>query len=449
MWRTGDRMGKKRTGLAMAVACSVLFAACGGDDEASPATTAAPQATEPAATEPEATEPEATETTAAGGSPTTAAAEEEMGSDLPAGNYRFGHIAVESGATAFAGNQAVRGIKVAVEEINESGYLGDGATIEITSVDGGAEPPTAIAEMTSFAADDEILGIICCTFSSVANAILPTVEELGMPLVVYAAISPTVTDSPNVFRSFPLSQPSHEEMTIKSIEAFAPETAVVTVTADNDGMLSERDIIVEQLEAGGVEVLATVDTFAADTEFSGPATQVIDLNPDVVYIAQLGATASPLIRELRQRGYDGEIVANLAIGVQAQYDVAGEAMDGAVFPIAFSPFSETEAAVNFIERYEAMFPDEQIDQFAAQGYQAAWMMAMGLRNGGEGTRDALLAGLGEVTEADFPMGSLVWDERGEPSKTDSWQYLQWSEGKIIAWDGTAAGRAGPWTGAKG
>lgn len=436
-------MSKSKSALAAFLVGALLISACGDDDE-STSTTAAPT-----------TEASGSETTVAS-SDTTVAPDDtsggempSIGTDLPAGTYKFGHIAVESGGTAFAGNQAVRGIKVAVDEINSSGFLGEGATLEITSVDGGGEPPTAIAEMTAFAADDEVLGIICCTFSSVANAILPTVEELGMPLVVYAAISPTVTESPNVFRSFPLSQPSTGELAVATVEAFQPKTAVVTITADNDGMINDAQANIDVLEDAGVEILAKVDTFAADTEFSGPATQIIDLNPDIVYVAQLGATASPLIRELRQRGYQGEIVANLAIGVQAQYDVAGPAMDGAVFPIAFSKYSTDEASTNFIERYEAMFPDEQVDQFAAQGYQAAWMVAMGLRYGGEGTREALLDGLGQVKEANFPMGSLVWDEKGEPSKTDGWQFLQWSEGEIIPWDGTAEDRAGPWTGAGG
>jgi branched-chain amino acid transport system substrate-binding protein len=412
--------------VALVLAFGLVAAACGDDDtsattEATSATTAATTATT------------AAPTTTAGASTTAAAPE-----GLAPGTYTFGFTAVTSGAVAFAGVPHLNGLQLAEREINASGFLGDGVTIEFLVEDAGGDQPTAIAINDAYIANEDVLGLICCALSSVAGAILPNVVAAGIPLVDHAAIAPTITEPDNAFRSFPLSQPSTAAIAAAAIEAFAPANAAVVVTADNDGLLSDRDANVDELDTAGVEVLGVVDTFADDTDMSGAATQVIALDPDIVFLAMLGNTEVLMVQELRDRGYDGPIVGNLAIATAETFEQAGDTLLGTILPLAFFAGNPSQMVQDFAALYEAEY-DTTPDIFAAQGWQVAWFVATALKNGGEGSRDAVLQGIRDIKSMDTVFGTLTWDARGEAT-IEEWTFVQWNaDGELVLWDGTAAG----------
>ncbi len=427
--------------LVLGVALALVAAACGdGDSEATTATTAAPATT--ATTAAQTTTTAAQTTTTAAATTTTEAMEEEAMEEpadgLAPGNYQFGFTAVISGAVAFAGVPHLQGLQLAEREINETGFLGEGVTIEFLVEDAGGDQAAAIAINDGYIANDDVLALVCCALSSVAGAIQPNVVEAGLAWVDHAAIAPTITDPDNAFRSFPLSQPSTAAIAEAAVAAFAPDNAAVVVTADNDGLVSDRDATLGVLDSSGIEVLGVIDTFADDTDMSGAATEVISLGPDVIFLAQLGNTEVLMVQELRDRGYAGPIVGNLAIATAETWEQAGETLLGTVLPIAFFAGKGDQMVQDFAAKYQAEY-DTTPDIFAAQGWQVAWFMATALKNGGEGSREAVLDGVRQIQSMETVFGTLTWDARGEAT-IDAWTFVQWSpDGELVIWDGSAEG----------
>ena len=419
--------------LVLVLAMALVAAACGdGDSEETIATTQAPATT--ATTAAQTTTTAAQTTTTAAQTTTT----EAPVAGLAPGNYQFGFTAVTSGPVAFAGVPHVQGLQLAEREINESGFLGDGVTIEFLVEDAGGDQAAAIAINDAYIANDDVLALVCCALSSVAGAIQPNIVEAGLAWVDHAAIAPTITDPDNAFRSFPLSQPSTAAIAEAAVAAFAPENAAVVVTADNDGLVSDRDATLGVLDSSGVEVLGVIDTFADDTDMSGAATEVISLGPDVIFLAQLGNTEVLMVQELRDRGYAGPIIGNLAIATAETWEQAGDTLLGTALPIAFFAGKDVPLVQDFATKYEAEY-DTMPDIFAAQGWQVAWFMAEALKNGGEGTREAVLEGVRQIQAMETVFGTLTWDARGEAT-IDAWTFVQWSpDGELVIWDGSADG----------
>lgn len=422
--------------LVLALAMALVAAACGdGDSEATTATTAAPATTTTVAAT---TTTAAQTTTTAAQATTTTEAMEEPVAGLAPGNYQFGFTAVVSGAVAFAGVPHLQGLQLAEREINETGYLGEGVTIEFLVEDAGGDQAAAIVINDAYIANDDVLALVCCALSSVAGAIQPNIVEAGLAWVDHAAIAPTITDPDNAFRSFPLSQPSTAAIAEAAVAAFAPSNAVVVVTADNDGLVSDRDATLSVLNSTGVEVLGVIDTFADDTDMSGAATETISLGADVIFLAQLGNTEVLMVQELRDRGYAGPIIGNLAIATAETWEQAGDTLLGTVLPIAFFAGKDDPMVQDFAAKYQAEY-DTTPDIFAAQGWQVAWFMAHALKNGGEGTRDAVLEGVRQIQSMETVFGTLTWDARGEAT-IDAWTFVQWSpDGELVIWDGSADG----------
>ena len=192
------------------------------------------------------------------------------------------------------------------------------------------------------------------------------------------------------------------------------------------------------MNAGNVEVLGVIDTFAEDTDMSGAATQVLALEPEIVFLAMLGNTEVLMVQELRDRGYAGLIVGNLAIATAETFEQAGETLLGTILPLAFFAGNPSQMVQDFAALYEAEY-DTTPDIFAAQGWQAAWFVATALKNGGEGSREAVLEGIRQIDSMETVFGNLTWDARGEAT-IEEWTFVQWNaDGELVLWDGTVDG----------
>jgi ABC-type branched-subunit amino acid transport system substrate-binding protein len=351
---------------------------------------------------------------------------------LAPGLYKIGFSATTSGTMSFAGVPLSNGVNLAVKEINETLFLGKGATIGVWEQDDGADPATAINITNQFVADNNVLGVVCCVSSNVTLAMKPLLMDNKVPTIIYAAIRLDLVDGDYMFRSSDLNS-EREQIATKTIMTKGGYKYVVLVdTSDNDGQVSILAVKKAVLDSMGIKY-DVVDTLSTDTDFRGAATQIISLKPDAVMIVQTGEAGALTVKALRELGYAGFIDGNDVLSNADLYKIAGNALAGIPMPVTFSPVSTSEAAQKFIKLYEAEYNGQTPDIYAAQGYQAMWMMAMGLKAGGEGTREALLAGLKSLTSIPTPGGTFSIDSNGQAHATDI-NFIQWnSDGVLIPW----------------
>ena len=88
--------------------------------------------------------------------------------------YLVGFPALTSGPAALAGVPIVEGAQLAVKEINETGFLGEGAEIELKHSDIKSDPAQAIALYRQYVADGAS-AVLCCGLSSEAGALAPVI----------------------------------------------------------------------------------------------------------------------------------------------------------------------------------------------------------------------------------------------------------------------------------
>lgn len=406
--------------IGVAVAGALIAAACGSDDDGGSDTTA-PAATEaPAATD----APEATDAPATTSAPDDTDGSGDAESTLPPGEYKVGFQALTSGPAAFAGVPLANGVELAVKEINDNALLGEGVTIDLMEEDAGGDPAAAIGSVEGFINDDASV-ILCCALSSVAGSVKPILADNQTAGIVTSAILPGLNDPPYMYRPvLLLGDPAYAELITRANADGSLSTGVIVVTADNDGMVNEGVLWEEAFAGADVELLETIDTATGDTDFAGPATQIIDQNPDVVALSQLGQEATLLAKALRDRGYEGELVTTYGISNAANYEIGGETLEGIIFPIAFTPQMQTPEAVAFTELYEAEY-GEVPDVFSAQGYTAIKFAAEGLRRAGTGDSEAVAQALATVTELETPYGTVVFED-GQASLASETTFMIWN-----------------------
>lgn len=371
------------------------------------------------------------------GSPSNGVDAPSDGDGWAPGTYTIGVEALQSGPASFAGIPVANGAELAIEEINASGMLGDGVELELNVQDSGGDFAKAVSIANEFVRDDNVYGVICCTISGEAGAIRSVLQDGKLPTVTTVALLEGMNEPPYLYRVALLpgtEGQGHDQLVDQLLAEEDIKTAVIANTADSDGQVAEFVRWKEKLESEGVEVLRVVETFIADRDFTGPATTVAELDPDLFLAGMYGDTGALMIDAVRDLGYDGTIISNFGVSGENAYELGGESMDGAIFPTPFFDGIPNENAQEFIKNYTAKF-DQAPDTFAVNGYMAAYLIAQGFVDATEYTREGVAQAMAKVsTLPDMPVGMNGLIMNNGQAEIEEYFMVTWDHGTTVLWN---------------
>lgn len=380
---------------------SILLTACAGaaTPTAAPAAEAAPAATEA----PEAAAPAAEE-----------AAPAAEGA-LPA-EIAFGAVHDLSGGTALYGTAIQKGINLAVKEINDQKFLGEGVTVKALFEDAAGDPKQAIAAYEKLIANKDVAVILGPTLSTEAKSADPIAQEAGMPVIASSnTVDGIVEIGDYIFRtSLPEASviPNTVSVTIKSLNL-----KKVAVMYGNDDAYTQGGykVFKESLDKEGIEIL-TEETFAkGDTDFSAQLTKIKSLNPDAIVLSALAEEAANIMVQARTLGIPENIrfIGGNGFNSPKLAEIAGGAAEGAISGSAWNVASTFPTSVKFVEAFKAEYNADP-DQFAAQAYTAAWVAAVAIKNANSVDHAAIRDAMAQIKDFDTPLGVFSFNEKRDP-----------------------------------
>lgn len=331
-----------------------------------------------------------------------------------------------TGPAAFAGAEAEKGYDLAVEEINESGFLGEGITLEADVRDTQASVQKAASDMTAAISDDEVSAVLGSLSSAEAAAQSPLAENKKMPIVYIQAGSPGVVLGDYTYR-FPTPMSSYYDILSQHVEEQGWKSIGVVYAPWVPTLKDVGEVALPAMaEDLGVEITTSVATQQTTQDFTAPIRQVLDSDPDVVAILQIGAANATAMKQLREAGYDGEVLGNSSAGA-ASLEPAGEQGAGMVWPVDFDPASEDPASAEFVATYREKY-DADPFPYAAQAYDAVWFVARALKEADSGNREDVKDAMKQLSGEPFTgaLGTDLSFEDGSLLVT----------GHVIEWDGT-------------
>lgn len=327
------------------------------------------------------------------------------------GEIKIGVPLSLTGVAGFVGTSSREGMEYAIEEINDSGMLGE-AELVAEFVDVAADPNQAVAAVRGFGGDSSIAAIVGNTMSNHALAIAPVAQQAGLPFVaVNTGGDSQLTSVGDHVYQVDVRQSTYADKMGEELAELGVSTTAVVVNNDVPAIAELWDVYREDvLPAADIDVATVEELPSTATDFSAVVTSVLAADADsVALLTRAGAVQ--MITQLRQAGYEGVIWSQAALGGGAAV-AAAPVTEGVLYTVNAAAGSDIPSMSEFFEGYRAAYGKDGY-AFAAQGYDAVWAVAYAIENAGCGTRACIQDGLQELTETGFEgaLGDLTFTDR--------------------------------------
>ena len=333
----------------------------------------------------------------------------------------LGLIGPMTGDYANYGTSTRDGAQIAVDEINEAGGV-NGYTFVLDAQDSQGDPDSAVSAYGKLmdSGMDVSLG---CVLSGEAQSVITAAVEDGILIVTPTSSAVAcIQGNPNAFRV--------------CFNDAAQGTAAADYIADNNlgtkiAVFYQSDIdysaglyetFQTEAAARGLEIVEE-QTFTAGsaTDFSTQINAIRDSGCDVVFLPIYAAEASTFLTQAQ-----GKLDDVLYFGVDGLDGIQTKVSDtslieGLMMLTPFAADAQDEATQSFVEKYLPIHDNIAPDQFAADGYDAVYIVKAAMEQCGKTPADAdfneaMVAAMYEIT-VDGLTGTMTWSATGEVSKT--------------------------------
>jgi branched-chain amino acid transport system substrate-binding protein len=326
---------------------------------------------------------------------------------------KFGFVTAYTGPGAAYGTAMKEGVDLAVEEINKDPNTK--MKIDLKTYDTKLVKAEAINAVKKCIEQDKVLAIEGPMTSGEMFAAGPIAQQSKVVAFGTGTTAPGITDIGDyIFRNAIPGKMAIPITVKKAQEKLGFKKVAILYSNNNDQMVGENKIYQELFKEMGIDVVAT-ETFAdKDTDFSAQLTKIQAANPDVIAVAGLYQEGALIVKKAREMGMTQPILANNGFNSPAYIQQAGEAANGTLVATPWNAESKSEKAQNFRKAFVAKYGHEP-DQFAAQAYDAMYVMHQAAEQSGTTTdRKKFRDALAKIKDFEGATGKFQFDDHRDP-----------------------------------
>ena len=321
-------------------------------------------------------------------------------------------IGALTGAAGFAGVVETNGIRMAFDEANAKGLLGN-AKVKLIEGDDATDKGQAISLAEQAIKRHEVVLSLGPTISPNAIAIAPVFNEAKTPMISFATSNAITAVGPYVFRI----QMSPVE-TVPPLVKYMTDTAkarkiAIVYDKSNDAFVEGKGIFTEALKASGGTVVAEEAVLSKDTNFVALATKLASADIDGVYLIALVEQAANIIIQLKQAGISEKVkfFGEQGLASPRLSAIGGKAVEGTIFPGQYLAGVDRPLNKAFEQAYKARYNAEP-DFFAAVGYSMGLVALQALKNAGPNpTRDGVRDAIQSLKDVPVVVGNGLWNHK--------------------------------------
>jgi len=321
---------------------------------------------------------------------------------------KLGFIGPISGGNAQQGLGAQNGFLLAIDQANAGDYPYE---VEGVVLDDASDPQTGVGAAMKLANDPDVVAVTGHWNSPVALATIPVFNRFQLPIIIWGAISPKITEQnlPEVTRVTPTLVTENEPLAQWAASGLGAKT--IAIVADTSDYGTANAAAFEQFfTAAGGHITSTDLLPVGTTDFRAVLTKIKDAGADAIYFGGVITEAGIL------RKQEGEIGLDIPmIGITGFYDpefiaLAGDAAEGTMVS---NPAAQSNPKLEQMHAdYAAHGFAEPESPYTKYAYDATNILLAAIRETGIDDKAALAQAIRAISY-DGVLGAMTFDENGQ------------------------------------
>jgi branched-chain amino acid transport system substrate-binding protein len=318
---------------------------------------------------------------------------------------KIGVISIITGQGAAYGEAITNGIKLALVEVNAKGEV----FVDLKVEDSSGKQEQALAAAQKLINSEKVVAIIGPTLSNEMKVAAPEANASGVTIMGTSTTAKGITQiGKYVFRNaLPESQaiPASIGKAVKKLNI-----RKVALFYGNDDVFTKSgfDTMKEVSEKLKLEIVTIQEFQKGQADYKAQLTKIASLKPDAVFCSALYNEGGVILAQARKMGLKVPFVGGNGFNSPQVIEIARDAAEGLVVATPWYPERDDPKVKAFVAKYEKTY-GKKPDQFAAQAYDAFYIMTDALKAAGKPDRDRLRDSMAATRNFQGVLGKFSFD----------------------------------------
>jgi branched-chain amino acid transport system substrate-binding protein len=318
---------------------------------------------------------------------------------------KIGVISIITGQGAAYGEAITNGIKLARDEVNAKGEV----LIDLKIEDSSGKQEQALAAAQKFINSEKVVAIIGPTLSNEMMAAGPEANASGVPIMGTSTTAKGITQIGKfVFRnSLPESQAIPAAVG-QAVKKYNIKKVALLYGNDDAFTKSGFDTMKEVAEKLKLNIVTIQEFQKGQADYKAQLTKITSLKPDAVFCSALYNEGGVILAQARKMGLKVTFVGGNGFNSPKVIEIAKEAAEGLIVATPWFGEKSDPQVKAFVAKYEKAY-GKKPDQFAAQAYDAFYIMTNALKAAGSADRAKLRDSLAATKNFQGVLGKFSFD----------------------------------------
>jgi branched-chain amino acid transport system substrate-binding protein len=295
-------------------------------------------------------------------------------------DVKVGVIADVTGSAGAYGTSQKNAFELASEDLKAGRLDAGGANLTFDVQDSASDAGQVVNLVQHFSSDGSAL-LIGPTLSSEAKKADPLAVKANLTILAISNTASGITTmGPCVFRDALSEDQVVPEAVARVVKLWKVKTAAIIYGDDDQFTKSDYDIFHSALDKNGVQIVDVETYHKGDVDFKAQLTKIAAAKPDLIVVGALLDEAVKIVVQARQSGIKAHLIGGNGLNSPKFISNAGPAAEGVVVGAAYFLGNSYTGNRDFVRRYTAKYGSGP-DQFAAQAYAAAQIVARTVKDG--------------------------------------------------------------------
>jgi branched-chain amino acid transport system substrate-binding protein len=279
-----------------------------------------------------------------------------------------------------------------------------------------------VANAQQIIADPEILCGIGHYDSAVTIRTSDIYHQAGLALVAPAVTTPLLTDRSYDEVNRVIGHRDGQGAAGAQFAAAQGFASVYIISQQAESSLRNAEYFRREADRRGIQTLGMIVTEVNSENIDRIASQIMNANPELVYITSSADQALPFLNSLRAAGYMGEFLGTEQLIDPSMINIADPSLvegAGMYYTVTNPPVEYFSNAASFIEDFETQYGTAPLS-FAARAYDATGICLKAIqrvtkaKNGIPPTRAEVAKAIRRIKDYKGLTGTFNFNDRGDP-----------------------------------